>query len=134
MKTKRTLPLTGKLNAAALVASAAGIVVQKLSGVAEFPLIPPGAVMLLGAAAFVTLGARWHWTSIVGFVVPAYLLTAAFVVSSGVWDRLVTPGEIGPFAGSALQMASMVAAVLTGAVALWTTYTDRRSAGIYQRT
>ncbi|MGP3927803.1 hypothetical protein [Streptomyces sp. 8N616] len=133
MKTKRILPLTGKLNAAALAAGAAGIAVQKLSGVGEFPLIPPGAVLLLGSAALVTLGARWRWTSVVGLVMPGYLLLAAFLVSSGVWDRLAAPGDIGPFAGSALQMASIAVAAVTGAAALWTTYAGQRPAGIHQR-
>lgn len=133
MKTTRTLPLAGKLNAAALAAGAAGIAVQKLSGVGEFPLIPPGAVLLLSSAALVALGARWRWTSIVGLVMPVYLLAASFLVSSGVWDRLATPGEIGPFAGSALQMTAMAAAALTGAVTLLTTYAGPRRGGIHQR-
>ncbi|MGP3979844.1 hypothetical protein [Streptomyces sp. KR80] len=133
LQTKRILPFAGKLNAAALAAAAAGIAVQKLSGVGEFPLIPPGAVLLLGSAAVVALGARWRWTSVIGLVMPAYLLIAAFVVSSGVWDRLAAPGEFGPFAGSALQMVSMVAAVLAGAAAEWTTYAGRRRVGGHQR-
>ncbi len=53
MNKQTPLSVASGLTAVGLVAGAAGLVIQILTGVAEYPMIPPGAVILLAAALLV---------------------------------------------------------------------------------
>ena len=52
----RAKPPGGTLTIFGLMALAAGILIQGLSGVDEYPTIPPGPLLLLLAAALVAVG------------------------------------------------------------------------------
>jgi hypothetical protein len=52
-------PIT-MLNVIGLVVAAAGIMIQYVSGV-DYPTVPPGAIILLTAAAVVAFG-PWRWS------------------------------------------------------------------------
>jgi hypothetical protein len=119
----RTWSAAGKLNVAGLVAAAAGIVIQIASG-ADYPTVPPGLIILLAAAGLVALGARWRWTTIVGVVVPTFLLIGA-VVASQARDQLGDPGQVGVFVGTAVQLLAMAVALVAGVAAAWRSYRHR---------
>lgn len=107
--------MASKLTAVGLVAWAAGIVIQILTGVDEYPMIPPGAVILLAAALLVSL-LPWRWAPIVGVSLAILILVRAFVTSS-MGNRLSEPGENGPFIGTSVQMLGLITAVVTRIVA-----------------
>ena len=100
MSERTSLRAAGTLTVAGLVAAAAGIAIQVLSGVDEYPTIPPGLVILLVVAGLIILGARWRWTPLLGVAVAGFILFGAFV----------TPG-------TAIQMLGLCVALLAGIVA-----------------
>jgi len=78
MNEQSPLSVASKLTAVSLVAGTAGIVIQILTGVEEYPMIPPGAVILLAAALLVSL-LRWQWAPVVGVALAILILVGAFV-------------------------------------------------------
>jgi hypothetical protein len=116
----RMLSAAGKLNVAGLVAAALGIVIQIASG-ADYPTIPPGPIVLLVAAGLVALGARWRWTTIVGVVVPTYLLVGG-VLAPQARDQLGDPGQVGVFTGTVVQLLALVIALAAGVAAARQSY------------
>ena len=124
MNERSALSLPGKLNVAGLVVAAAGILIQVLSGVDEYPAIPPGLIILLVVAGVVALGSRWRWTPMIGVALPLYLTVGAFV-TPGTADRLAHPGEVGAFVGTAVQMLGLVTALIAGLVATTQNYRTR---------
>ena len=115
MNKQTPLSVASKLTAVGLVAGAAGIVIQILTGVAEYPMIPPGAVILLAAALLVSL-LPWRWAPVVG-VAPAILILVGAFVTPGTGNRLSEPGEIGPFIGTSVQMLGLLTGGVAGIVA-----------------
>lgn len=115
MNKQAPLSVASKLTAVGLVAGAAGIVIQILTGVAEYPMIPPGAVILLAAALLVSL-LPWRWAPVVGVALAILILVGAFV-TPGTGNRLSEPEEIGPFIGTSVQMLGLLTAVVAGIVA-----------------
>jgi hypothetical protein len=115
--TRSRPPLTSaaRVNVAGMLAAAAGILIQIATGV-DYPTVPPGPIILVAAAAIVGL-ARWRWASIVGVVVPAFLLVGGTIASfarDDLWDL----GEPGQFAGLVLQAAGVLLALASGIRAL----------------
>ncbi|MDN5851681.1 MAG: hypothetical protein L0K86_02330 [Actinomycetia bacterium] len=102
--------------AGGLVLAAAGLIVQILTGVPGFPLIPPGPIILLAAAAVVVWW-RWRWAPAVGLLAALFIAVGA-VMEGSVFERLTAPAAIGPFAGSAIQLLGLAVAILAGAAAL----------------
>jgi hypothetical protein len=119
----RTVSAAGKLNVAGLVAAAAGIVIQIASG-ADYPTVPPGLLILLAAAGLVALGARWRWTTIVGVVVPTFLLVGGAIAQQA-RDQLGDPGQVGVFVGTVVQLLAMAVALVAGLAAAWQRYRHR---------
>jgi hypothetical protein len=119
----RTVSAAGKLNVTGLVAAAAGIVIQIASG-ADYPTVPPGLIILLAAAGLVALGARWRWTTIVGVVVPTFLLVGGAIAQQA-RDQLGDPGQVGVFVGTVVQLLAMAVALVAGLAAAWQRYRHR---------
>jgi hypothetical protein len=117
----------GKLNVAAMLAAAGGMVLQIASGSELFPTIPPGPIILVAGAALVAV-APWRWTAIVGVVVPLFLVVGGVLASlnSGDFlDQLTNPGEVGIFAGSVVQVLGVLTALGAGIVAAVERYRSR---------
>ena len=114
MNKQTSLSVASKLTAVGLVAGTIGIVIQILTGVDEYPMIPPGAVILLAAALLVSL-LPWRWAPIVGVALAILILVGAFV-TPGKGNRLSEPREIGPFIGTSVQMLGLIT-VAAGMVA-----------------
>lgn len=105
-----------RVQAAALVAAGAGIVIQIIAGV-NYPPVPPGLVILLAAAAVVWF-VPWRWTPMFGVVCAGFLFFGGFAAAQGRYD-LSHPGtHPGAFAGTFLQMVAMGAALMAGLTAL----------------
>ncbi len=102
--------------AGGLVLAAAGLIVQILTGVPGFPLIPPGPIILLGAAAVVVWW-RWRWAPAVGLLAALFLAVGG-VLEGSVFERLAAPAAVGPFAGSAILLLGLAVAILAGVAAL----------------
>jgi hypothetical protein len=109
-----------KLNATALLAAAAGILIQYLVGVPGYPAVPPGPI-ILGAAgiAVLALADHWRWVIILGVSTPLFI-TIGGIIDGSSWGRLADPGAFGPFIGTAVQWIGMVVALVAGVSAMRT--------------
>lgn len=105
---------------AGLALSAGGIGVLWASGVV-FPFYPPPGIVILGGGAVLVALARWRWMPAVGSGLGLFILTG-FVVSSlanGVgFADLSGQAGAGPLAGTIIQLAGAIAAVVAGLLAL----------------
>jgi hypothetical protein len=104
-----------RTNVAALLVAAVGIVIQIAAGV-DYPAVPPGLIILLVAAGLVTFG-RWAWTSIIGVIVPLFLLIGGIIAPTG-RDNLAHPGDFGQFAGTLIQLVAVAIALVAGLLVL----------------
>jgi hypothetical protein len=95
-----------RLAGAGLLVAAVGIVVQ-IAGGANYPVVPPGLIIVLVAAA-ITWFAPWRWA---GFVALAAILFLCFgaIVAPNFRDQLGDPGQTVVFLGSLVQAAGLVA-------------------------
>ena len=117
MDSVRRLPTAAKVNAAGLVLTAAGMLVQIAAGSTLYPSIT-GPIVLIVAAMFVAFGPG-RWTPWVGLVVPLVLglgAIVAAVMTGGFIDQLTDLGRPGLFVGSLMHVVGLVAAVAGGAV------------------
>jgi hypothetical protein len=110
-----SLTAAAKANITGLLLAAAGIVIQIISGV-HYPKVPPGLIMLLVAAGLVAF-ARWPWGTVVGVIVPLFLLIGGVISETGRHD-ITTPGHVGAFTGTLVQAAGVVLALAAGLAAL----------------
>lgn len=101
---------------AGLVLAAVGVITLILVGVPGFPLVPPGPIILLGAAALVAF-VRWRWMPVVGLAAALFLAVGA-VLAGATQAMLATPSDVGPFVGSVVQVAGLVVATVAGVVAV----------------
>jgi hypothetical protein len=99
---------------AGLTAAAAGIIVQILGG-ADYPPIPPGAILLVVAA--VLFAVRTRWTPVVGMLIPLFLSVGA-VATPNMRDYLGEPSRAVVFTGTLIQLLGMVVGLVFGAVVI----------------
>lgn len=97
-----------------LALAAIALVIQILTGVPGFPPIPPGPIILTGAALFVAL-APWRWAPIVGFAAAVFLVVGLLLSESGTAERLGDPARFGPFMGTGLFLIGLLTALVAGA-------------------
>lgn len=105
----------GKLNIAALIAAAAGILILFVSVPDTFPTVPPGPIILLVAAAIVAF-APGRWTALVGVIVPLFIFIGGLV--SGTPDTLLHPDNVGASVGIVIELIALLTAIATGAIVL----------------
>ena len=99
-----------KLAVGGLTVAAAGIVVQMLGG-ADYPAVPPGALLLLAAAALFAIPTRW--TPLVGLLIPLFLSIGA-VVTPNMRDQLGEPSKAGVFTGTVIQLVGLAVGLVCG--------------------
>lgn len=112
----KTQPIRSRptwFTAEALLVAAAGILIQIASG-AEYPAIPPGLVILIGAAGLV-ISARWRWTPVAGVLVGVFLLIGLF--ASGRAPDLLDPSVPGDALGLWMQVIALLVAIVAGIAA-----------------
>jgi hypothetical protein len=99
-----------------LVLGAAGIAVLWAAGV-EFPVaVPPGIVILLAGAVFVSV-ARWRWAPAAGVLLGLFVAVGWAISPTG-WPNLTGRHGAAVAAGQAVQLAGVLVAVVAGLVAL----------------
>ncbi len=76
-----TLPTPRKINVAALVVVAGGLLILFVSVPDRFPTVPPGPIILLAAAGLVAF-APGRWTPFVGVVVPLAIFVGGLMTGA----------------------------------------------------
>ena len=111
----RQLSVATKVNAAGLLLTAAGMLLQIVSGSTLYPSVA-GPVVLVATAILVVFGPG-RWTPYVGLVVPLVLGLGAIVaagMNGGFIDQLVGVERTGIFLGSVLHVVGLIVAVIGG--------------------
>lgn len=103
----------GKVNLAALIAAAVGILILFASIPDEFPKVPPGPIILLVAAGLVAF-APGRRTPLIGVIVPLFIFVGGLV--SGTPGLLLHPDNVGAFVGVVTQMIALVIAITAGTI------------------
>jgi hypothetical protein len=107
-----------RLTALGLVVAAAGIMIQYVAGVGDYPTVPPGPIILLAAAA-VVLG-PWRWATRVGLAAALFISIGgviATIAGNGYADTLGS-GEVAGVFGALIQIAGLLLAVPAGILAV----------------
>jgi hypothetical protein len=104
-----------KMAGSGMVLAALSIPVQ-IAGGADYPTIPPGLIILAAAAA-VTLFVPWRWAPVIGFVLNAFISVGG-ALAPNMRDHLSHPGDVVAFIGTVLQIIGLVIGVLYGAAAI----------------
>jgi hypothetical protein len=103
-----------------LVVGAVGIAIMWASGI-EFPIYPPpGIVILLGGAIFVSL-ASWPWAPGVGAFLGLFVL-AGFLISPTGLSNLSGDAGTGVAVGQGIQVVGVLTALVAGVIATRANY------------
>ncbi|MCR2785537.1 MULTISPECIES: hypothetical protein [unclassified Microbacterium] len=100
---------------AALLVAALGILIQFLTGVPGFPAVPPGPIILT-AVAMVVYVVPWRYIPVLGLLAAAFVLTGMAI--AGTDDRLIRPADLGPFAGTWMQLLGLLIAITAAVIAI----------------
>jgi hypothetical protein len=93
-----------------------GTLLEYVTGVPGFPMVPPGPI-ILAAAAIVVAVVAWRWIAALGLLVAAFVAVGA--VASGVTvELLATPHVPGQFVAALVQVIGLVVALVGGVLAL----------------
>ena len=115
MDSVRRLSNAARVNAAGLVLTSAGMLVQIVSGSTLYPSIT-GPIVLIVAAVFVVFGPG-RWTPWVGLLIPLVLglgAIVAAVMTGGFTDQLTDLDKPGLIVGSLMHVIGLTAAVAGG--------------------
>jgi hypothetical protein len=121
MKEKLPLSLARKTTVISLIASAAGVVIQIVSG-ADYPKVPPVFFILLIPAGLIAFG-QWGWTPVIAILGGLFLIFGLF--SSGASVRLFHLTRFGVSAGLWIQMLGVVVATIAGIITIVENYRIR---------
>ncbi len=102
------------ITSGALLTAAVGIFLQYLSGVGDFPTIPPGPIVLTVLAVIVSF-LPWRWVPILGTLMGISLIVGFFLNESV--DRFSDLTPLLGFLGLWIQVAGVIAAIGAGALA-----------------
>jgi hypothetical protein len=103
-----------KLSALALLVAAGGIVVQILGG-ADYPVVPPGIILLVVASGIVWF-APWRWAPVAAVLAGVFLIVGLF--AAGQASRLVEVDTVLDTTGLWIQMVAVVVAIVTAVQAM----------------
>jgi hypothetical protein len=106
-----------KLSALGLLVAAGGIVVQILGG-ADYPVVPPGIILLVVASGIVWFAPwRWaRWAPVAAVLAGAFLIVGLF--AAGQASRLIEVDTVLDTTGLWIQMVAVVVAIVTGVQAM----------------
>lgn len=102
------------LCALALLAAVVGIVLQILGG-AEYPVVPPGIIILVAAAA-VTWFVPWRGAPVAGIAAALFLIFGLF--AAGQAGRLIAVTTMWDTVGLWVQLVSVSVALVTAVIAI----------------
>jgi len=118
MKKKSTLSSERKITVACLIAAAAGVVIQIISG-HPYPAIPPVFFILLVPAALIYF-APWRWTPVSAILSGIFLTAGLFL--SGASRRLIDLQNPGDSAGLWIQSLAVLVALIAACMAAYKTF------------
>jgi hypothetical protein len=122
---QRTLSGPRAATVAGLLVGAVGIAILWASGV-EFPIYPPpGIIILLAGAIFVSL-APWPWAPAVGAFMGLFV-TVGFVASGGLPNLFGRDGTSVAI-GTWIQMTGVLTALIAGVIATRANYRKQAQA------
>ena len=104
-----------RLTVVALLLASAGFLAQELAGVTDTPVVPPGLVVLLGAAALIVLRPE-PWVPLAGTFAGLFCLVAFLVVDAT--GRLVDPDPLASLIGVWVMVPALVVATIAGAASV----------------
>ncbi|MEV0899162.1 hypothetical protein [Actinoplanes sp. NPDC049802] len=104
-------------------------ILMQIAGGADYPTVPPGAV-ITAAAGLIVLFVSSRYIVILGLLVAAFITFGAFAAPDTA-EHLAEPGEFLVFLGSVVQIAALAVAVIGGLVA--TVRAFRRSPAVTPR-
>jgi hypothetical protein len=105
---------TSRLTVVALLIAAVGFMAQMVAGVTDTPTIPPGLVVILGAAGLVAF-VPGRYMPLAGVVAGLFNLVASVLVDAV--DRLVDPSPATGFIGAWVMHIGLIAACIAGTIA-----------------
>jgi hypothetical protein len=112
----RAVSPAGKATVVALITAAVGVAIQ-IAAAAPYPTVPPVFFILLIPAGLIALG-RWWWAPIFAVLAGVFLTIGLF--ASGEAGRLVDPTSVADSVGLWTQMVAVLAATVSGALAVRT--------------
>jgi hypothetical protein len=109
----------GRRTALGLAVAAAGVMIQYIAGVGDYPTIPPGPIILLAAAAVVVFGAG-RWAVRVGLAAAIFISIGGVIatIAGNGYANTFDPGELAGFIGAVIQIAGLLIAVPAGILAV----------------
>lgn len=116
-------PMT-TLTIGSLLVAAVGIFLQYLSGVGDFPTIPPGPIILVALAGVIAI-APWRWIPLAGAVMGISLVIG--FLATGTLDRLFDLSPFAAFIGLWIQMGAVMIAIVSGVIATAWNYQSGRT-------
>jgi hypothetical protein len=120
MNTRRSLPRSRGVTVLGLLVGALGIAILWASGV-EFPIYPPpGIVILLAGAIFVSL-ASWPWAPGVGAFLGLFV-TVGFLISPTGLTNLFGEAGTSVAIGQGIQVVGVLTALVAGVIATRANY------------
>ena len=115
MKRKFVLSSEGKITIVCLIAAAAGVVIQIISGY-PYPTIPPVFFILLIPAGLISF-TPWRWAPISAVLAGIFLTAGLFL--SGASHRLTDLHNPGDSAGLWIQSLAALGALIAGCIAAY---------------
>lgn len=110
-----------KMNVIGLVMVICAIVIQLIAGV-DYPVVPPGLIILPVMAGLVAFGTRWRWTAIVGLVVPLFMTVGGLLASPGLLSFLAAPADVVIFGSAIIQVLGLLLAIIAGIITTFQNY------------
>ncbi|XVQ09399.1 hypothetical protein ACQP1W_43870 [Spirillospora sp. CA-255316] len=107
---------TPRRRAGGALAVAAAAIPLQIAGGMDYPVVPPGLIILaVGAAIALFVRPRW---ALVAPLLIALLLSVGAVVTPNVRDALGEPGEVLAFTATVLQCAGLLVGLVFSVAAL----------------
>lgn len=122
MQTKQ-LSTVHKVTISALVLSGVAVVIQKIMGVTNYPLIPPAIIIALIAASCLYFAPWKRWSAIIAWLIPTSLIVGPVVDK---WYENLWRPEVTGFAGIWLQWVSIVVAFVGASIVLYRVFHKKK--------
>ncbi|MEW1862365.1 hypothetical protein OG896_28215 [Streptomyces sp. NBC_00669] len=101
---------TRRLAVGGMTAAALGIYVQRAGG-ADYPVVPPGVVVLLAGAALLAL--RRRWAPPLGALI-AVFISFGGIVTPKMRDQLGAASKVTAFSGTVIELVGLVLGLVCG--------------------